>query len=98
MLKVCAYAECGLEFTPKTHNQRYHSSECCRLATNSRIMENYYEKKSRRQGRIRVCASSDCTTQLSRYNDSRYCGKCASRSDTDTRKELLGMLSVSGAS
>ena len=96
-MKKCAYADCGLEFTPKTHNQRYHTSECCRLATNSRIMENYYEKKSRRQGRVRVCVSEGCQTQLSRYNDSRLCGKCLAAEQSDARKQLLGMLSVTGA-
>lgn len=90
----CAYSECGLIFQPKTHNQRYHTSECCRQATNNRIMENYYERKARRQGHLRVCANG-CGTKLSRYNDEKICGKCMANADTTTRSELLRMLSGS---
>ena len=43
---ICQNKECSQEFEPKTHNQKYHSDECCRMATNKRIMEKYYEKKS----------------------------------------------------
>lgn len=92
---VCAYSECGVLFTPKTHNQRYHTSECCRMATNNRIMENYYERKARRQGHTRICASEGCNTKLSRYNDEKICGKCAATTQSNSRAELLRMLSVS---
>ncbi len=91
-MKICAYDECGLSFTPKTHNQRYHTAECCRIATNERIMENYYEKKARRQGRVRVCAN-DCGTSLSRYNDDKICSKCEAAKGKTARQELLRMLS-----
>ena len=33
----CAYKECGKEFTPKTHNMKYCSDECCRIATNENV-------------------------------------------------------------
>lgn len=92
---VCAYAECGVLFEPRTHNQRYHTSECCRMATNNRIMENYYEKKARRQGHVRVCATEGCHTKLSRYNDEKVCAKCAAANDSTARTELLRMLSGS---
>lgn len=91
-MRICAYSECGLPFEPKTHNQRYHTSECCRLSTNNRIMENYYEKKSRRQGRSRVCSTEGCTTNLSRYNDEKVCGKCSAEQTKNQRADLLRML------
>lgn len=90
----CAYTECGLLFEPKTHNQRYHTSECCRQATNNRIMENYYERKARRQGHLRICANG-CGTKLSRYNDEKICGKCAGAKESSQRDELLRMLNGS---
>lgn len=90
--KICAYEECKVPFIAGTHNQKYHTSECCRLATNSRIMENYYERKARRKGHIRVCANDGCTTKLSRYNDEKVCGKCAGAKVSTEREELLRML------
>jgi len=42
---ICANKECAKDFEPKTHNQKYCTDECCRIATNRRIMEKYYEKK-----------------------------------------------------
>jgi len=79
IIRVCAHTECGIEFTPKTHNQRYHSDECCRLATNKRIMEKYYERKERRKGGRRVCETPDCGTVLNRYNDLEVCGVCSAK-------------------
>lgn len=64
---------CGVDFEPNTHNQKYCSAECCRIATNRRIMERYYERKRNRSGSERLCRSKGCDTRLSRYNDSRYC-------------------------
>jgi len=43
---ICSREDCGKEFNQKTHNQKYCSDECCRIATNRRIMEKYYEKKA----------------------------------------------------
>lgn len=90
-MRTCAYVDCGKIFEPATHNQRYHTSECCRLATNARIMQNYYEKKSRRQGRVRVCSSPDCHTLLSRYNEETVCSKCSSVDSSTERDNLKKM-------
>ena len=84
-IRVCAYTECGQEFTAKTHNQRYCSDECCRLATNKRIMEKYYQRKERRKGGLRVCGSTGCITILNRYNDSEICSLCLAKKDTRTK-------------
>lgn len=89
---VCAYKECGRVFTKTTHNQKYHEEECCRLATNARIMEKYYERKERRGGSKRICKGPGCQTQLSRYNPSKCCAKCESKADKKANSELLDML------
>ena len=75
-IRVCGYTECAKDFDSKTHNQRYCSDECCRLATNKRIMEKYYEKKERRKGGKRVCKNKGCLTVLNRYNDLEVCAGC----------------------
>lgn len=88
-MKVCAYSECGNEFTPKTHNQRYCCDECCRLATNKRIMEKYYQRKARRKGGRRICSSDGCETVLNRYNDSDRCAGCAAKRAAEINSNML---------
>lgn len=90
-MRICAYAECGREFNPTNHNMKYCSDECCRRATNARLMAQYYERKARRQGRIRVCANG-CGTRLSRYNDGKICQKCEAERAANARNELWDML------
>lgn len=90
--RICAYTECGADFTAKTHNQRYCSDECCRLATNKRIMEKYYQRKERRKGGRRVCVSTDCSTILNRYNDSEICSLCLAKKDTQTKDFISNMV------
>lgn len=86
-LRKCQYDSCSKEFSYKTHNQKYCSDECCRLATNKRIMERYYAKKKRRNGERRRCLS--CDTFLSRYNDLDYCSVHESDHVADFELELL---------
>lgn len=71
MTKTCA--ECQKEFAFKTHNQKYCSNECCRIATNKRIMEKYYQKRARLRGEERLCK---CGSPLSRYNPEDICEMC----------------------
>lgn len=91
-IRMCEYKECGKIFTAKTHNQKYHTDECCRLATNARIMEKYYERKARLKGTVRVCKSIDCETKLSRYNPSTICASCERKDQERDRHSLLEML------
>lgn len=86
--RECAYSECGREFEPNRHNQKFCSDDCCRRATNARLMEQYYARKARRQGQARLCANG-CGTRLSRYNDGNLCGACERRKSEDARKESL---------
>lgn len=71
-MKDCV--QCKQPFDFKTHNQKYCSKECCRLATNKKIMQKYYIKKQRLAGAIRLCV--DCKNQLSRYNSDNKCTMC----------------------
>ena len=71
-MKKCA--ECQQEFEFKTHNQKYCSNQCCRVATNKRIMQKYYEKRDRLSGKERLCEG--CNALLSKHNPSNICAYC----------------------
>jgi hypothetical protein len=86
---ICANGDCKQKFEPKTHNQKYCSDECCRIATNKRIMEKYYEKKAIRNGAVRLCK---CGGQLSRYTEKTVCTMCVDKQKKETRARLKDML------
>lgn len=85
-MKKCA--ECGKDFEFKTHNQKYCSNQCCRVATNKRIMQKYYEKRERLSGKERSCTV--CNTKLSKYNSSDICIPCDLRSVKDSTSKAIG--------
>jgi hypothetical protein len=87
---ICANADCSVSFEPKTHNQKYHSDECCRIATNKKIMQKYYEKKAIRSGSNRLCKK--CNAKLSRYNDQLLCSMCQKNSKIENKSKILEML------
>ena len=87
---ICSNKECKLKFDAKTHNQKYCSDECCRIATNKRIMEKYYEKKAIKNGASRVC--STCKLQLSRYNSGDICSSCEKRMQVDSKNMMMDIL------
>ncbi|MEY3377082.1 MAG: hypothetical protein RLZZ328_24 [Bacteroidota bacterium] len=87
---ICANKECAKEFDAKTHNQKYCCDECCRVATNKKIMEKYYEKKAIRSGAKRECKV--CKSRLSRYNQSKICAKCEKNSAISNRSTILRMI------
>lgn len=93
---ICANSDCinGKEFTPKTHNQKYCSDDCCRIATNKKIMEKYYEKKAIRSGQKRLCKS--CSSSLSRYNTLDICSRCEKNNSKSDRSKILRMIRDSG--
>lgn len=91
---ICSNKECKKEFDPKTHNQKYCSDECCRIATNKRIMEKYYEKKAIRNGAYRECRG--CKGQLSRYNTADICILCEKNSALKNRSKIIGMINDIG--
>lgn len=89
MSNLCAY--CNKDFDRKTHNQKYCDAECCRRATNERIMERYYEKRDNRRGKERVCKTKDCGKRLSRYNEEDVCSVHAKKISPE-RQELRKLL------
>ena len=94
---ICAWEECNNFFEPKTHNQKYCSDECCRIATNQKLKDQYYEKKARLAGKERICKTNGCKVKLSRYNETNICDKCKNNKKEKERKELVEMIrNVSG--
>lgn len=88
---TCARKGCEETTERKTHNQKYCSDECCRLATNQRIMEKYYQRRDQRLGKVRYC--SECTTtKLSRYNDTLVCSSCEYTKKVSLNKSVVGLL------
>ena len=90
---ICANKECSKEFNAKTHNQKYCSDECCRIATNRRIMEKYYEKKAIRNGALRNCK---CGNRLSRYNVGSLCSTCEKNSSLKNKDKLKRIIDAIG--
>lgn len=88
---ICAREDCQVEFSPTTHNQKYHNAECCRIATNQRIMEKYYAKRDQKAGKVRYCSKCNIT-KLSRYNDSHICGGCQAASQEAANTAVADML------
>lgn len=87
---ICSNKECAKDFESKTHNQKYCSDECCRIATNRRIMEKYYEKKAIRNGAARLCKK--CNSKLSRYNQSDLCAQCTKKTNISDKAKILGLI------
>ena len=87
---ICSNKECAKDFDAKTHNQKYCSDECCRVATNKRIMEKYYEKKAIKNGAHRTCKK--CSVKLSRYNQNNICAICEKNINVKNKNSILGML------
>jgi hypothetical protein len=86
-MKACANPECETHFAPKTHNQKYCSSECCRIVTNAKLMKKYYEKRDRLQGKKRKCER--CDNLLSRYNEDTVCTTCQRKELQDVKKRVM---------
>ena len=87
---ICGNKDCAKEFNAKTHNQKYCCDECCRVATNRKIMEKYYEKKAIRSGAKRECKK--CKSNLSRYNQSTICTKCEKNNRSRHRNIIKRMI------
>jgi hypothetical protein len=91
---ICAYKDCtGVkEFEPKTHNQKYCSDECCKIATNLRIKEKYERKKAKLSGEPFKCKTRGCTYILSMYSTGDYCESCKNKEKYKDRQEVLNIL------
>lgn len=89
----CAYKPCKNKFEPKTHNQKYCSDECCRIATNLNIKKKYYDKKARLAGKERICKNKGCKHKLTMYNESDICGSCVAKEKENERQDVLEIIS-----
>lgn len=90
-VRNCANDGCNIEFVSKTHNQKYHDAECCRLATNRKIMEKYYARRAQRLGHKRFCMK--CESELSRYNNANMCNSCLNENESIRNTNTKMMLS-----
>jgi hypothetical protein len=59
-------------------------------------MEQYYDRKARRQGAVRTCERKGCNTKLSRYNDGKVCEACEAGDKKSDRARLLEMIGHNG--
>lgn len=90
---ICANDGCENEFEKTTHNQKYCSDECCRIATNQKIKDKNRERKERLSGKVRICSNRGCKTILLKYNESSTCAYCDAK---EKRKELDELLRIIG--
>lgn len=91
---ICSNKDCAKEFDAKTHNQKYCCDECCRIATNKRIMDKYYEKKAIKNGAKRECKF--CKNSLSRYNQSNVCSKCTKNFEIKAKNTVMEIFNELG--
>jgi hypothetical protein len=91
-MMTCAYKPCKNKFEPKTHNQKYCSNECCRVATNIKIKEKYYKNKARRSGVPFQCTTKGCESKLSPYSTEDICESCKNAQKSQDRRDILEML------
>ncbi|MEY4331357.1 MAG: hypothetical protein RLZZ196_95 [Bacteroidota bacterium] len=89
---ICDYEECNNQFEPRTHNQKYCSDECCKIATNLKIKEKYYYKKARASGVKFTCKNRGCSQILSKFTTDLICENCKAKQRTKDRKEIMDIL------
>ncbi len=92
-MNICAREVCGLRYVKKTHNQKYCCDDCCKIATNARMKENYYKRKAQKSGKARLCESCE-ETKLSRYNSGVVCSPCLLKSKTESTDSIKDMISL----
>jgi hypothetical protein len=89
---ICSNDGCENEFEKTTHNQKYCSDECCRVATNAKIKEKNQEKRDRLNGKKRVCKNRGCNTILSMFNEESTCAGCDASQRARDLKDLMGII------
>lgn len=90
----CAHTECDNNFEPKTHNQKYCSDECCKIATSIKIKQKYRDNKDRLSGKARTCKTNGCKHKLSKYNTGNFCNECERKDEINDRAEILKALGL----
>ena len=89
---VCANRGCKNKFNPKTHNQKYCSDDCCKIATNRKIKEKNSARLDRLAGKKRVCKNKGCDQLLGRYQEGNTCNVCQAKEREKDRQDILRML------
>lgn len=83
---ICAREGCENVITEKRRfNQKYCCYECCKIATNARIMQKYWDRKARLAGEDRYCKTCK-TKKLSKYNEEDICFNCSERRQENQQK------------
>lgn len=90
-IKECANPACSNRFEAKRINMVYCCSDCCKQATNAKLIERYHANKNK-SPKERRCAR--CNGRLSRYNPDDECGPCQSRKSLERRTALLAELGI----
>ena len=74
-MKQCSW--CSNRFAPNVSYQIYCSAGCRKEATKEKIIEKHKENKRKKNSqKNRLCASANCNTKLSVYNDHTLCNSC----------------------
>jgi len=94
-VSICAAEGCNNEYEKSTHNNIYCSPECCRTATNAKIMKRYYDNKKKRSGAVRHCA---CGARLSRYNMGDSCSACDAKKKSEVMDDIRRVFGESDGS
>lgn len=92
---TCAREGCDNVTEKTTHNQKYCTRDCTRIATNAKMMERYHENTAIAKGKVRMCKVCE-TTKLSRYNLTNTCAPCerkARETNHDALSALVGSVS-----
>lgn len=88
-LKECA--NCGIEFQARRVNMIYCNEQCCKQATNAKLIAKYHKNKVLAD-KIEFCV--DCGTKLSKYNPDIKCFGCQRKSESQKRKDVLNRLGI----
>jgi|SRR3954471_10685845 hypothetical protein len=88
--RECANPACKNEFEVRRVNMIYCSNDCCKVATNAKLIARYHAKKNKNTGERR-CA---CGAKLSRYNSNSKCHACIIADEQRERSVLLKELGI----
>ena len=88
--KECANPTCTNEFEVRRVNMIYCSNDCCKEATNAKLIARYHAKKNKHAGERRCT----CGAKLSRYNSNSKCHACIIADEQRDRRALLDELGI----
>lgn len=90
-MRQCGLDGCEENFEPIAHNQKYHSAECRKTASDIKISERYYRLKKSKLPNEGFCIV--CEIKLSRYNKTVLCSTCRYKQDNPGIDEIIKDLS-----